>query len=120
QGDGYNPLCGDRVTVFAKVVDGIVGDVSFQGAGCAISRASASLMTQALQGRSVADVLGNIEAFHHFMTDDRTISLPETLSKLIVWRGVRSFPSRVPCATLPWHALHTALGRTSDYLSESI
>jgi nitrogen fixation NifU-like protein len=108
--NGHNPLCGDQVTVFVKVKDGVVEDVSFQGSGCAISRASASLMTQAVKGGSVANAERLFERFHALMlqSPDGEPAL-DGLGKLAVLQGVRAFPMRVKCATLAWHALHAAL-----------
>ena len=107
--EGYNPLCGDRVKVMVKVEDGVVTDVAFQGSGCAISKASASLMTEAVRGKPVDEVERMFTEFRD-MTGGReggkTGSLP---SKLSVLSGVRRFPMRVKCATLAWHALHKAL-----------
>lgn len=112
--EGNNPLCGDEVTVFVKIKDGVVEDVSFQGSGCAISRASASLMTQAVKGRSVEDVRWLFKGFHGWMTGSAE-KAPQggagaaELGKLAVLGGVRAFPMRVKCATLAWHALNAAL-----------
>ena len=109
EAEGYNPLCGDRFRVMLKVEDGVVSDVSFTGAGCAISKASASLMTETLRGRTVEDANRLFDAFHRGVTepdDDSTASLP---NKLKVFRGVAAFPMRVKCATLAWHAMKKAL-----------
>ena len=111
--EGANPLCGDEVTVFVRVEDGVVRDVSFQGSGCAISRASASLMTQAVKGRSIAEARQLFEGFHQLMTgtpkDGAGAAELSALGKLAVLGGVRAFPMRVKCATLAWHALNAAL-----------
>jgi len=111
KGEGTNPLCGDEVTVFVRVDDGVVRDVSFQGSGCAISRASASLMTQAVKGKPVAEARRLFEGFHALMIGggERGDSAAEPLGKLAVLGGVRAFPMRVKCATLAWHALNAAL-----------
>jgi nitrogen fixation NifU-like protein len=106
--EGYNPLCGDRVTVYLKVEDGVIKDATFQGAGCAIATASASLMTEALKGKNVVEVQRLFEDFHHMITNDGTSPHPE-LGKLEVFAGVREFPARVKCATLAWHTFHAAL-----------
>ncbi len=106
--EGYNPLCGDQVTVYLKVEDGIIRDLSFEGMGCAISTASASLMTEALKGRKVDEVAHLFEDFHHMVTDAEAAPHPQ-LGKLEVLAGVREFPARVKCATLAWHTLHAAL-----------
>ncbi|MGH8806726.1 MAG: Fe-S cluster assembly sulfur transfer protein SufU, partial [Noviherbaspirillum sp.] len=105
--EGFNPLCGDRVTVYLKLENGVIQDVSFEGSGCAISTASASLMTEHLKGRSEQEVETLFQTFHDLVTRDRA-GAPE-LGKLEVLAGVRAFPARVKCATLPWHTLHAAL-----------
>jgi nitrogen fixation NifU-like protein len=105
--DGHNPLCGDRVTVHLLVEDGTVRDVGFQGSGCAISTASASLMTQAVKGKRVEDVIRLFESFHALLTTGGDAD--RDLGKLAVFAGVREFPMRVKCATLAWHTLRTAL-----------
>jgi len=108
QAEGYNPLCGDKVTVFLDVEDGRIADLSFQGAGCAISTASASLMTEALKGRTVDAARELFQDFHHLVTMGAGEGSPE-LGKLAVFGGVREFPMRVKCATLAWHTLLAAL-----------
>jgi nitrogen fixation NifU-like protein len=113
--DGYNPLCGDQVTVFVRVEQDRLADVSFQGNGCAISRASASLMTAALHGATVAEARQLYERFHGRMTGSAA-DVP--LGKLEVLAGVRDFPTRVKCATLPWHALRTALDQSDTQHKE--
>ena len=105
--DGVNPLCGDQVSVFLDVEDGVIKDIAFQGAGCAISSASASLMTEALKGKPVAEVDHLFEAFHDVVTTH--CECPKGLGKLSVLAGVRDYPSRVKCATLAWHAVRAAL-----------
>ncbi|WP_321911889.1 MULTISPECIES: Fe-S cluster assembly sulfur transfer protein SufU [unclassified Paraburkholderia] len=108
--EGYNPLCGDRVTLYLRIEDGVVKDAGFEGAGCAIATASASLMTEALKGRTQAEVEALFERFHTMATapSDRPVSI-EGLGKLAVLAGVREFPARIKCATLAWHTLHAAL-----------
>ena len=108
QAEGYNPLCGDKVTVFLDVEDGRIAGVSFQGSGCAISTASASLMTEALAGRTVAEARELFQDFHDLVTTGAGEGSPE-LGKLAVFGGVREFPMRVKCATLAWHTLLAAL-----------
>ena len=106
QADGHNPLCGDQLTVYLRIEDGLVKDVSFVGHGCAISTASASLMTEAVKGKPVAEVEALFHDFHALLTDappDRDFG------KLAVLSGVREFPARVKCATLAWHTLHNAI-----------
>jgi len=112
--EGYNPLCGDRVKVMVSVEDGVITDLSFQGMGCAISKASASLMTETLKGRSVAEAERLFEGFRETLTDGRTdgqtdCPLPP---KLQVFRGVTKYPMRVKCATLAWHAMKEALNNS--------
>jgi nitrogen fixation NifU-like protein len=110
EAQGHNPLCGDRVSVYVTLEDGVVKDVGFQGSGCAISTASASLMTQAVKGRPVADVQKLFDAFHELVTSDpRREPDLDAVGKLAVFAGVREYPVRVKCATLPWHTLRAAL-----------
>jgi len=105
--EGYNPLCGDKVTVYVTVEDGVVKDVAFQGSGCAISTASASVMTETLKGKPRAEVERLFRTFHGLVTGAHTPA--SELGKLAVFAGVREFPTRVKCATLAWHTLHAAL-----------
>ncbi len=116
--EGHNPLCGDRVTVYVDVQDGMVRDVTFDGAGCAISTASASLMTEALKGKTVGEVQELFDEFHGLLTGDEA-SEGEALGKLQVLAGVREYPVRVKCATLAWHALKAAIeaGRQAEPVS---
>lgn len=106
--EGYNPLCGDKVTVYLRVEDGIIEELSFEGSGCAISTASASLMTDALKGKPIAQVAHLFEDFHRMVTEADATPHGE-LGKLEVLAGVREFPARVKCATLAWHTLQAAL-----------
>jgi len=118
--DGHNPLCGDRITVHVDVENGEIRGVSFEGAGCAISRASASLMTDAVKGRPVDHAERLVEEFRHMVTGPADAALEERLGKLAVLCGVREFPSRVKCASLAWHTLHAALaGGTGQVSTES-
>ncbi len=105
---GYNPVCGDKLTVYLKVIDSCIQDISFMGCGCAISQASASLMTDALKGKTVEEAHGIFERFHTMLTTEGELPLVE-LDKLTVLAGVRLFPVRVKCATLAWHTLEAAL-----------
>ena len=114
--EGYNPLCGDRVTVRLKTRDGVIDDVRFEGRGCAISIASASLMTEALRGRTEADAATMFARFHALVTGQE--SAPDaSLGKLEALGGVAEFPTRVKCAMLPWHALQAALRREAQPVS---
>ncbi len=107
--EGYNPLCGDKVTVYLHVDGDRIDDVRFEGAGCAISTASASLMTQAVKGKTVAEAEALFGAFHAMVTgQDASEETADRLGKLAVLAGVREYPSRVKCATLAWHTLHNA------------
>jgi len=110
QAGGHNPLCGDRVTIFLKIEDGIVRDASFQGAGCAISTASASMMTDAVRGMTVEDAEALFRSFHDMLTGDAPDSdAGDGLGKLEALAGVREIPVRVKCATLAWHTMKAAL-----------
>lgn len=106
--DGYNPLCGDKLTLYMKLEDGVIRDVAFEGSGCAISTASASLMTESLKGRSLAEAETLFAKFHDLITADGDENDP-ALGKLAVLAGVRQYPARIKCATLCWHAAHAAL-----------
>jgi nitrogen fixation NifU-like protein len=107
---GSNPLCGDQLKVFLAVEDGVVKDAAFQGSGCAISTASASLMTESVKGRRIEDVEKIFDGFQRLLTSDATApAADEGLGKLAVFGGVREFPVRVKCATLAWHTLRAAL-----------
>lgn len=108
--NGFNPLCGDKLTLYMKIADNTVQDASFIGCGCAISQASASLMTEAVQGKPIAEVRNLFERFHTMLTKDNEIELG-SLDKLTVLAGVRAFPARVKCATLAWHTLEAALNK---------
>ena len=118
QCDGYNPLCGDRVTVFVKVNDGVVEDISFEGSGCAISTASASLMTECVKGKRVAEAQALFERFRGMVTGAAgSDATGDSLGKLEAFSGVARYPARVKCATLVWHTLSGALGNNSDPVS---
>ena len=111
EADGRNPLCGDALTLYARVdADGRLTEVTFQGSGCAISKASASLMTEHVKGKLIADIEVDFERFRELLTAPPGESPPtEGLGKLAVFSGVREYPVRVKCATLAWHALKAAL-----------
>ncbi len=112
---GHNPLCGDLVTIYVIVTDGVIEDLKFEGSGCAISTASASMMTQVLKGKTVEDVHRIFERFHSVVTGRADVSLgTEDLGKLAVFEGVAEFPLRVKCASLSWHTLKAALEESSE------
>lgn len=117
---GHNPLCGDRIEVWAEVENGRIKDVSFEGRGCAISMASASMMTEMLKGRTLEEARKLFERFHAVVTGDEEIGGEEDesaeggLDKLRVLAGVRDYPMRVKCATLAWHTLKAALDKQSN------
>jgi len=114
--DGNNPLCGDRVTVYVRVVDGIITDATFQGVGCAIFTASASLMTEAVRGKTVAELNALCERVHGLVSAGPGTAT-DTLGKLSALAGVRQFPVRAKCAMLPWHALRAAAHRDGSVVS---
>src|SRR6059058_1189476 len=105
--EGYNPLCGDKLKLFLKMEGDIVKDVSFVGTGCAISTASASLMTESLKGKTREEAMKMLDKFHELLTTDTAVT--QDLGKLVVFCGVRDYPARVKCATLAWHTLKSAL-----------
>jgi nitrogen fixation protein NifU and related proteins len=113
--EGYNPLCGDKLKLFLRVEDDIVKEASFLGAGCAISTASASLMTESLKGKNRAQALKLLDEFHELLTTD--VQAAKDLGKLVVFCGVRDYPARVKCATLAWHTLRSALNDTGETAS---
>jgi nitrogen fixation NifU-like protein len=115
--EGFNPLCGDQITLYVKLAeDGEIRDIGFQGSGCAISKASASLMTSALKGKSAAEAEELFERFHRLVTGGQGPD-PEALGKLAVFSGVREFPARVKCASLAWHTLRAALEGKDEKIS---
>jgi nitrogen fixation protein NifU and related proteins len=117
--EGHNPLCGDHLSVHLRLADGILEDVGFEGHGCAISKASASLMTEAVKGRSAADAEKRFQSFHDLVTSDpRSEPRADDLGKLAVFGGVREFPMRVKCATLCWHTLRAALADGGEVSTE--
>jgi nitrogen fixation NifU-like protein len=115
---GHNPLCGDRITVYLKLEDDVIQDISFQGSGCAISTASASVMTETLKGKTLAEAEALFEVFHALVTGKPPAAgkAPE-LGKLAAFSGVSEFPARVKCATLAWHTVHAALHGTEETVS---
>lgn len=112
---GHNPLCGDRLTLYINERNGKVEDVHFEGAGCAISVASASLMTEAVKGKTIQEIDQLFEGFHHLVTEGKEPQ--EDLGKLAVFSGVAEFPVRVKCATLAWHTLKAALSNDPNPVS---
>jgi nitrogen fixation NifU-like protein len=109
--EGFNPLCGDRLTLYVKLDGERIVDVSFQGSGCAISVASASLLTESVQGRTVPEAERLFASMHELLTSDAAAVDPAVLGKLAALSGVREFPARVKCASLCWHTLDAALHR---------
>ncbi len=107
---GHNPLCGDRVTVYLKVNNGIIEAISFEGSGCAISKASASMMTVALKGKPLAEAEKLFREYHDLVTTGKVDE--DANPRLAVFAGVYKFPSRVKCAILPWHAMLSAMGNS--------
>jgi nitrogen fixation NifU-like protein len=120
EAEGFNPLCGDKLSVYMRIKDGVVEDIGFIGAGCAISTASASMMTESLKGKTEAEAKALFERFHQLVTDHSEASPdPATLGKLAVFSGVREYPVRVKCATLAWHTMRAALeGRQGTVATE--
>ncbi len=117
--DGKNPLCGDALRVYVKTEDDIVTDVSFKGSGCAISKASASMMTQAVKGKSSAEAESIFNEFHKMVTGELDIETDDNdLGKLRIFAGVLEFPARVKCASLSWHTLHAALSGENEVTTE--
>lgn len=115
--EGLNPLCGDRITIHARVEGGVLSDVRFEGSGCAISRASASVMTGLVKGKSAREIDAMFEAFHRLVTEGPRPGEEESMGKLAIFAGVHEFPARVKCASLAWHALRQALGGGSGPVS---
>jgi nitrogen fixation protein NifU and related proteins len=108
--EGFNPLCGDQLTVYMQLEDEVVKDISFEGSGCAISKASASMMTQSIKGKSKEEAEMLFDEFHRMVTgelDEETT--PNHLGRLTIFSGVREFPARVKCASLSWHTMRAAL-----------
>jgi nitrogen fixation NifU-like protein len=117
--DGYNPLCGDQLTVYLDLENGLVNDVGFEGSGCAISKAAASMMTQAVKGKSKEQAENLFNEFHSMVTGELNEETDENnLGNLKIFAGVREFPVRVKCATLAWHTLHAALNKQEQVSTE--
>lgn len=115
---GHNPLCGDQLTVFVQMEGDTIADIGFQGAGCAISKASASMMTEAVKGHTISEVEEIYHAFHEMVTADPE-ALPdvEKMGKLAAFAGVCEYPARVKCASLAWHTLQAALAEKAEQVS---
>jgi nitrogen fixation NifU-like protein len=113
---GYNPLCGDQITLYLKVEDGVIVDAAFQGAGCAISKASASMMTSSIVGKPAAEAEALFHRVHAMLTEEPDGGRSD-VGKLAVFAGVREFPSRIKCATLAWHTLQAALTGAAEPVS---
>ena len=117
--EGYNPLCGDRITVYLVVDGDMIKEAAFEGAGCAISTAAASMMTDAVKGKSLAEATALFERFREMVTtlDDRDETIEASLGKLGAFAGVRHYPARVKCATLAWHTLRAAMASDQDVVT---
>ncbi len=117
--EGYNPLCGDQLTVYLNLEDDLVKEVGFEGSGCAISKAAASMMTQAVKGKSKEQAEALFKEFHSMVTGELDEESQEnSLGNLKIFAGVREFPVRVKCATLPWHTMHAALHKQDQVSTE--
>ena len=114
--EGYNPLCGDRLTVYLNLEKDVITEAAFQGSGCAISKASASLMTDAVKGKTVAEARLLFDRFHAMITNSANENFESQVGKLAVLAGVRDYPMRVKCAILAWHALRAA----GDEINQSV
>ncbi len=115
--EGYNPLCGDRITLYLSLEDGVIADVAFQGSGCAISRASASMLTQSIKGQTVAKAQEIFEAFHQMLTEPGAELDYDVLGDLETLSGVVAFPTRIKCAVLAWHTMQAALDGQTEAVS---
>jgi len=115
--EGFNPLCGDRLTVYVTTEGDAIRDISFQGSGCAISKASASMMTQMVKGKTTAEAEKLFRRFHDLVTGHAAANGNVDLGKLAVFAGVSEYPARVKCATLAWHTLHAALEGKQEAIS---
>ena len=115
--EGFNPLCGDRCAVYARIENGVIQEVGFQGSGCAISKASSSIMTTVVKGKTEAEINVFFEKFHEMVIGKAKPADVESLGKLKVFAGVSEFPSRVKCAILAWHTLKAALEGKNEKVS---
>jgi nitrogen fixation protein NifU and related proteins len=116
--EGYNPLCGDQLTVYLQLENDAVKDISFEGSGCAISKAAASMMTQVVKGKTRQEAERLFAEFHKMVTGDLDESVPNLLGNLEIFAGVREFPVRVKCATLAWHTMQAALNNEAMVSTE--
>jgi len=116
--EGLNPLCGDHIWVTLKVADDTIADVAFEGTSCAICKASASMMTAAVKGKSLAEAETLVQEFRDMATGKLDVAAPHHLGRLTVFAGVRDLPSRVKCAILPWHTLHAAFAKEATISTE--
>ncbi len=112
--EGFNPLCGDQITLYLKVDEGVIKDVGFQGIGCAISKASASMMTQSIKGKSLEEAHEIFESFHRMITEPGSELDYEALGDLETLAGVNEFPTRIKCAILAWHTMRSALQDSAE------
>jgi nitrogen fixation NifU-like protein len=115
--EGFNPLCGDHYTLYLKIENDTIVDIAFQGAGCAISKASASVMTTLLKGKKITEAISMFETFHKLVTGELKDISYETLGKLAAFAGVSEFPARVKCASLAWHTMRNALDAKTEAVS---
>ncbi len=116
--EGHNPLCGDRLSLYLKVEDDVIQDASFQGSGCAISKASASMMTDSVKGKTLGQARDMFERFHEMVMGSAGPEADsERLGKLAVFEGVRNYPARVKCASLAWHTLRSAVDAKDEVVS---
>jgi nitrogen fixation protein NifU and related proteins len=115
--EGYNPLCGDHYTLYLKIENDTIVDIAFEGAGCAISKASASVMTTLLKGKSLSEAIAMFETFHSLVTGELKDVSYETHGKLAAFAGVSEFPARVKCASLAWHTMRNALDAKTESVS---
>ncbi|MFL6286053.1 MAG: Fe-S cluster assembly sulfur transfer protein SufU [Pyrinomonadaceae bacterium] len=119
--EGFNPLCGDQLTVYMLMHDGVVSDLSFVGTGCAISKAAASMMTQAIKGKTRDEAQTLFHEFHRMVTGELDeASEPNHLGRLTIFAGVRDYPARVKCASLAWHTMHAALEGEDTATTENL
>jgi len=119
--EGFNPLCGDQLTVYMLMEAGVVKDLSFVGTGCAISKAAASMMTQAVKGKTREEARALFDEFHRMVTGELDESAePNRLGRLTIFAGVRDYPARVKCASLPWHTMHAALEGEESATTENL